>query len=151
MQHEDFSLDKEGRKSKFICVDFDGTIVDHKFPDIGQESPGAFKWLRQFQNMDARIILFTMRSDEPTDMFGNILNRLVLTEAVKYIQSNGINLYGINENPSQASWTSSPKAYGNVYIDDLAVGCPLIQPEGFYRKCVDWSIVGPMVESVILT
>ena len=135
---------------KFICVDFDGTIVDNRFPNIGTESPGAFLWLLKFQELGAKIILFTMRSDEPTDMSGNLLNRLVLTEAVEYIQSNGINLYGINENPSQASWTSSPKAHGDIYIDDLAVGCPIIQPEGFYRPCVDWSIVGPIVESVIL-
>ena len=136
--------------TKFICVDFDGTIVDHRFPHVGPEAPGAFLWLSRLQELDAKIILFTVRSDEPTDMYGNPLNRLVLTEAVDYIKANGIDLYGINENPSQVSWTSSPKAYGNVYIDDLAIGCPLIQPEGFFRPCVDWSVVGPLVESIIL-
>ena len=116
MQHEDFSLDIPVKAGKFVCVDFDGTIVDHRFPDIGPESPGAFKWLKKFQDLNARIILFTMRSDEPMDMCGNLLNRLVLTEAVEYIQSNGINLYGINENPSQISWTSSPKAHPAISL-----------------------------------
>lgn len=122
----------------YICVDFDGTIVDHRFPDIGAPVPGAIDWLKKLQKAGGLIILFTMRSDGRK--YGN-----VLSAAADYVEKNGVKLFGINENPDQAEWTSSPKAYGHLYIDDSAAGCPLIHPEGFYRPCVDWEAVGKMV------
>jgi hypothetical protein len=120
----------------YICVDFDGTIVDHCFPEIGTEAPGALNWLRRLQDQGARLILFTMRSD--SGVGGNLLS-----DAVQFLQRNKIELYGVNMNPDQVGWTESPKAYGDVYVDDAAFGCPLIRPEGFSRPCVDWEIVGP--------
>lgn len=122
----------------YICIDFDGTIVDHRFPDIGPPVPGALEWLVKLQFAGARLILFTMRSDGGKN--GDVLSR-----AVAYLEENGVMLYGINKNPTQVHWTSSPKAYGQLYIDDAGFGCPLIQPEGFQRPCVDWSVVGPAV------
>ena len=65
-----------------------------------------------------------------------------LDEAVEYIKKAGIKLYGINNNPVQCNWTSSPKAYANVYIDDAAYGCPLmLSNEMGARPMVDWSKV----------
>ncbi len=125
-----------------ICVDFDGTLVDHHFPEIGPPVPGALEWLEKFQRAGARLILFTMRSDGGG--FGD-----VLSQAVSYLEENGIQLFGVNVNPIQSSWTSSPKAYGELYIDDAAFGCPLIQLEGFQRPCVDWSVVGPGVMEIL--
>lgn len=120
----------------FICIDFDGTIVDHCYPEIGAEAPGALYWLRRLQDQGARLILFTMRSDSG-------IGGSMLSDAVEFLQRNGIELYGVNRNPDQAGWTESPKAYGDVYVDDAAFGCPLIRPEGFRRPCVDWEKVGP--------
>jgi len=117
----------------YICVDFDGTMVDHQFPNVGWAVPGAVDWVKTFQRSGGNIILWTMRS-------GN-----TLAEAVEYMEDNGIDLFGVNENPSQAGWSQSPKAYGHMYIDDAAVGCPLIKIEGFRRPCVDWNDVGQMV------
>lgn len=128
----------------YICVDFDGTVVDHRYPEIGEPVPGAIKWLLRLQSSGARLILFTMRSDGLNT--GNLL-----TDAVQYLHKNGIRLYGINTNPDQKEWTSSPKAYGHVYIDDLAFGCPLIHPKGFARPCVDWKKVGPQLEHMCLS
>ncbi len=127
----------------YICVDFDGTVVDHRYPDIGEPVPGAVKWLRRLQRYGAKLILFTMRSDQP--------GHLLLAEAVRYLEKSGIELYGVNRNPDQDSWTDSPKAYGEVYIDDSAFGCPLIFPKGFSRPCVDWQRVGPPVEHMLLS
>ena len=128
----------------YICVDFDGTVVDHRYPDIGEPVPLAIKWLQRLQDCGARLILFTMRSDNPRT--GNLL-----TDAVEYLEKNGIKLYGINTNPDQKVWTSSPKAYANVYVDDLAFGCPLLHPKGFARPCVDWKKVGPQLEHMYLS
>jgi len=126
----------------YICIDFDGTIVDHRYPDIGEAVPGAIEWLRRLQHRGALLILFTMRADEP--------GHELLSDAVRYLLAEGIELYGINRNPDQDVWTSSPKAYGEIYIDDAAFGCPLIFPKGFARPCVDWSRVGPDVEQMVL-
>ncbi len=127
----------------YICVDFDGTVVDHNYPSIGEPAPNAIKWLRRLQIYGARIILFTMRCD--SEKQGPLLQ-----EAVAYLQSNGVHLYGINRHPDQDDWTSSPKAYGHVYVDDAAIGCPLTHPKGFHRPCVDWKKVGPMLEKMLL-
>jgi len=130
-------------KEKYICVDFDGTIVDHAFPEIGEPAPGSIHWLRRFSELGAKIILFTMRSDGQQS--GDVLNA-----AVVFLQNNGVSLFGINRNPTQDEWTTSPKAYGHIYIDDAAFGCPLIRPQGFARPCVDWSKVGPAIEKILI-
>lgn len=127
----------------YICVDFDGTMVDHQYPEIGQPVPHAIKWLKKWQRNGAMLILYTMRSDQK--------QRKLLSEAARYLKDNGVQLYGINRNPDQDSWTSSPKAYGELYIDDSAFGCPLIHPKGFARPCVDWQKVGPHVDHLLLT
>lgn len=127
----------------YICIDFDGTLVDHAYPEIGAPVPRALDYLRRWQALDASLILFTMRSDGKAD--GSMLS-----QAVEYLSDNGISLYGINSNPTQHAWTGSPKAFANLYIDDAAFGCPLWHPAGFRRPCVDWSIVGPVVEKQLL-
>ena len=40
-------------------------------------------------------------------------------------EAGGIEFFGVNCNPAQASWTTSPKIYSHVYVDDAAAGCPL--------------------------
>jgi hypothetical protein len=125
-----------------LAIDFDGTIVEHRYPRIGAPVPGAIQWLRRFQELDARLILWTMRSDSPQ-------SGPMLTEAVAFCRSQGVNFFGVNGNPEQQSWTSSPKAYAKVYIDDAAFGCPLVFPPGG-RPYVDWDVVGPAVESRLL-
>ncbi len=73
-----------------------------------------------------------------------------LADAVAFLEDNGVKLFAVNRNPAQDEWTTSPKVYGHVYIDDMAVGCPLVHPKKFKRPCVDWSKVGPEVEHMCL-
>lgn len=127
----------------YICVDFDGTIVEHQFPRIGAQVPLAMFWMRRWQELGAKLILWTMRSDDPES------GRLVLQEAVEYLKDYGIELFGVNKNPTQV-WSSSPKAHAHMYVDDAAVGCPLVHPDDGARPYVDWSRVGPEVEAVLL-
>lgn len=125
----------------FIAVDFDGTIADHEFPDIGKPVPGAFEWLKRFQEAGADLILWTMRSD------GQDVGD-VLTDAVDFCRDNGIEFAFVNENPQ--SWTTSQKAYAHAYIDDAAVGCPLHEnPRMGGKPFVDWDVVGPCVMAMI--
>lgn len=129
-----------------LAVDFDGTIVVHEFPHIGEPVPGAFEWLKRFQEAGARLILWTMRSDSRKGEGKE--NGPVLTQAVEFCRANGIEFWGINENPEQGSWTCSPKAYAQIYIDDAAFGCPLREnPNG--RPFVDWDQVGPAILNIL--
>ena len=121
-----------------IAIDFDGTIVDHRYPGLGLPVPGAIDWMKRFVNAGAKIILWTMRSDGkdgPT-----------LTAAVEYLQRQGVELWSINGNPEQLDWTDSPKAYADLYIDDRSFGCPRREnPRAGGSPFVDWEEVGPAV------
>ena len=118
----------------YVAVDFDGTLVDCRYPDVGAEVPGAVTWLRKLQEAGASLILWTMRSGR------------TLEDAVTWCESRGIRLFGVNVNPTQEWWTASPKAYAHVYVDDAAVGCPLrINPRAGGWPMVDWDVVGPAV------
>lgn len=46
-------------------------------------------------------------------------------------------IVAINDNPEQLSWSLSRKVYAHLYIDDAALGCPLIAVAGG-RPYVDW-------------
>lgn len=112
-----------------IAVDFDGTCVDHRFPDVGQDAPGAVRTLKDLHSKGHRLILWTMRCGS------------YLEEAVQWFTNNNIPLWGIQCDPAQETWTTSKKCYAQLYIDDAAFGCPLIQPARFKRPCVDWDKV----------
>lgn len=77
----------------YIAVDFDGTIVEHEFPDIGRESTGAFHWMKKWQEAGAKLILWTMRSDGLTGTGKE--NGPVLTDAVEFCRRNGVEFFGI--------------------------------------------------------
>ena len=112
-----------------ISIDFDGTCVAHEFPFVGKDI-GAVPVLKELVKSGNLLILFTMRSDTSKGDF--------LKNAVSWFHENEIPLYGVQTNPSQTTWTTSPKAYAEMYIDDAALGCPLIYPENGERPYVDW-------------
>lgn len=132
-----------------ICLDFDGTCVSHEFPDIGKDI-GAIPVLRELVANGHRLILFTMRSDrkkkKKVDGIEVIIEENVLTEAIAWFERNEIPLYGVQKNPTQRFWTSSPKAYGHLYIDDANLGCPLIYDEECERPYVDWAKVRELLQ-----
>lgn len=135
-----------------ICIDFDGTCVTHEFPKVGKDI-GALPVLNKIADAGHNLILFTMRSDieEVTSNDYGIHKQAgkYLTDAVNWFKENNIKLYGINVNPSQTSWTKSPKAYGQLYIDDAALGCPLLyNPKISDRPFVDWVKVEEMLKSI---
>lgn len=126
-----------------IAIDFDGTCVTHEFPKVGRDI-NAVPVLKALADKGHQLILWTMRSDaedpESQDMTIHCESGKYLTDAVKWFAANEIPLWGINSNPDQTSWTSSPKAYAQLYIDDAAFGAPLIHPEG-ERPHLDWKAV----------
>lgn len=110
----------------YIAVDFDGTCVTHDYPNVGKDI-GAVPVLRALNQNGHELILNTMRDGSE------------LLDAVIWFSDHYIPLFGINENPTQKSWTKSPKVYAHLYIDDAALGCPLKYDPNFHsRPYVDW-------------
>ena len=122
-------------KGYVIAVDFDGTCVEHNYPAIGMDVEGAVEVLRTLNKHGHRIILNTMRSGQR------------LEAAVRWFRDRKIELWAVNRNPEQEQWTTSPKVYADIYIDDSALGCPLIFLEGVRRPVVNWFKVRQLLES----
>lgn len=113
----------------YIGIDFDGTCVTHEYPRVGKDI-GAVPVLKKLTDSGHLLILNTMRSGKELD------------DAVQWFIDNDIPLYGVNENPSQKSWTLSPKVYAHLYIDDAALGCLLKMDNAVSdRPFVNWDAV----------
>lgn len=123
-----------------IVIDFDGTVVTHEFPKIGL-GIGAETVLKELVEQGHNLILFTMRSDvtNPYSKEPGVFTESgnYLTDAIDWFKERDIPLYGIQKNPTQHTWTTSPKAYGQLIIDDAALGCPLVFNHNA-RPFVDW-------------
>lgn len=109
-----------------IAVDFDGTIVDHEYPDIGKEKLFAFQTLKELDKLGVRLILWTFRAGKELD------------EAVNYCRENGIEFYAVNKNYPEEIFneTISRKINADVYIDDKNLG-------GFPGWSEVWQMLNP--------
>ena len=95
-----------------IAVDFDGTVVENKYPDIGKEKPFAIQTLRTLQQEGNRLILFTSREGEELDA------------AVRFCHDRGLDFYAVNSNqPTDALFKhQTAKVIADLYIDDRNLG-----------------------------
>jgi hypothetical protein len=95
-----------------IAVDFDGTIVEHQYPEIGVEMPLAFEVLRELQSRGHRLILWTYRDG------------VDLKNAVDYCLDKGIFFYAVNESHPDEEFNKymSRKIDADIFIDDRIVG-----------------------------
>jgi acetone carboxylase gamma subunit len=117
-----------------IYLDFDGTVVDHKYPNIGEENALAFETIAMLQNAGHDVYLNTKRVEFNND---TLLNSLLFLYNHKHIK--------IKEFKCICSSKISPKRWdwklmnetGIIYIDDIAPGIPLIKQSGKYPM-VNW-------------
>lgn len=96
----------------FIAVDFDGTIVQHRYPKIGEEIPFAIDTLKLIQKeLRHHLILWTVREGE------------LLEEAVNYCKERGLVFYAVNQNhPEDKSVEGPRKLMADMFIDDRNFG-----------------------------
>ena len=101
-----------------IAVDFDGTLCQYDFPDIGEptkDQVDLMNRLIQMREDGHKIILWTNRGDnEHYSSLGDALN---------WFSARGLDFDAINQNlPGQKKLSGpSPKIMADIYIDDLAV------------------------------
>ena len=95
-----------------IAVDFDGTIVEHTYPEIGDEMLFAFDTLKALQKKGHKLILWTYRDGK------------YLQEAVEYCKENGITFYAVNRSYPEEELDDgiSRKINADIFIDDRNVG-----------------------------
>lgn len=92
-----------------IAVDFDGTLVDNRYPEIGKPKLFAFETLEKLQQEGHQIILWTYR------------NGVKLEEAVEYCKKKGIHFYAVNKSYPEEEYEEkvmSRKILADVFIDD---------------------------------
>lgn len=98
-----------------IAVDFDGTIVEHRYPEIGQEIPFATETLKQLIADRHKLILWSVREGA------------LLDEAVKWCKDRGVEFYAVNKDYPEEKGTSNNNHYSrklkaDMFIDDRNIG-----------------------------
>lgn len=100
------------KKNKIIAVDFDGTLCENKWPEIGAANDELIEYLKKRQASGDKIILWTCRVGE------------LLQQAVRFCYNRGLIFDAVNENlPETLEWMNddSRKIFANEYIDDRNV------------------------------
>jgi hypothetical protein len=108
-----------------IAVDFDGTIVEDRYPGIGKPQLFAFETLKALQQQQHQLILWTVREGK------------ALQEAVNFCRKHGIEFYAVNKNfpEEELEPGQSRKLNVDFFIDDRNVG-------GFLGWSKVWELLG---------
>ncbi len=95
--------------SKIIAVDFDGTLCENKWPEIGEPIQNVIEYVLEEKKKGAKLILWTNRVDER------------LEEAVRWCKEKGILFDAVNDNLTEvveSFGSNCRKIFANEYIDD---------------------------------
>lgn len=106
---------------KFVGIDFDGTIVDDEFPEVGKTKRGALRTIKRIMNSGNYVVIWTCRD------YGIIQEFIEKNFHPKY----QFNLY-VNENPPKlrGKWGNDPRKLGvDLFIDD----------KNIFTKEINWS------------
>ncbi len=111
-----------------IAVDFDGTIVEHNFPEIGKPIPFAIETLKMLQQERHQLILWTVREGKE------------LEDAINYCRERGLEFYAVNsdfpEDIDESEDINPRKIGADVFIDDRNLG-----------GLPDWGVIYQMIHN----
>ena len=95
-----------------ISIDFDGTVVEHRYPKIGEEIPHATEVLKKLQADGHKLVLWTVREGRQ------------LEEAIEWCRERGVEFSAINETLRSSGEHShnTRKIDADIYIDDCNIG-----------------------------
>ena len=97
-----------------IAVDFDGTIVENRYPKIGDEIPFATDTLKMLIEERHQLILWTCREGQ------------LLEDALAWCDQRGIRFYAINRDYPEETTENNPsfsrKIKADMFIDDRNLG-----------------------------
>ena len=101
----------------YIAVDFDGTLFQDAFPEIGNAKTVIIRWCINQQKLGAKIILHTCREADRLDA------------AIAICKWYGLTFDAVNENPF-TPWeltSQSKKPFADLYVDDKAIHPDVIE------------------------
>lgn len=97
-----------------IAIDFDGTICQNKYPEIGEPMHLAIESIKELKELGHNLILWTCRQGE------------LLDDAVQWCKQNGLTFQAVNDhNPDNLKFfggIGGNKVYADIYIDDRNLG-----------------------------
>lgn len=117
------------RQGKVIAVDFDGTIVENFYPEIGKELPFAVMTLKTLAKEGNTLILWTCREGK------------LLDDALQWCSSKGLEFYAVNNDGPDVIYEPTQggrKLRADMFIDDRNVG-----------GLPDWGIIYEVVHNDI--
>ena len=117
-----------------IILDFDGTVVEHRYPRIGKPVPNAIRVLERIQNSGIEIIFNTARCEE---------NNHTFTEAVEHMGTIGVKMVSCYMKKRKPIWCIPLEEH--IFIDDIAEGIPLLIDTGGIDM-VDWNSIERILE-----
>ena len=103
------TYDEDTLFPQIAAVDFDGLLVENKFPEIGEIRQPMFDAVKQLQQNGWKIILWSCRTDD------------MLAEAVAFCTNHGLVPDAVNENLKEVQEYFSGdtrKVFANIYLDD---------------------------------
>jgi len=111
-------------KKIIIAIDFDGTIIEHKFPDIGPLKLNAKEVINKLYEEGYYIIIWTCRGGSE------------LLKVYDFMKNKGFLYHKINENRPfrELGFAPFPKIYADIYIDDKNLGSVPDDWEDIYLK-----------------
>ncbi len=119
-----------------IYLDFDGTMVEHDYPRMGEPNPRAIEIVTKLKNAGHEIILNTYRAN---------LNKKLLQDAIDYMNEKVFTDVGIKHLESKRQPTSLDSClHGSnlanvLYIDDIAPNTPMKRQVHVTGDMVDWT------------
>ena len=126
-----------------IYLDFDGTVVEHAYPEIGAPNPGSIDVIRKLQGAGHTVILNTYRAD---------IDAQSLQDAVDFLALDEHGLLAMHDItpakiiPPNWNWEAFMENK-TLFIDDICSGTPLtrnlVLPHGFM---VDWRVLDEWFE-----
>lgn len=96
-------------ENNIIAVDFDGTLCENKYPDIGEPNMELIDFLMNCQLNGDKVILWTCRNEKQTKA------------AVEWCSEKGLVFDAVNENLPEIITEfggDTRKIFANIYIDD---------------------------------
>lgn len=126
---EEKYMEAAGKESKLpyiIAVDFDGTLVENKFPAIGEVRQQMWDAITKAKAEGKKVILYTSRTGE------------FLEDAVKFCASKGLYFDAVNDNINECKalgWNAR-KVFATIYVDDRSA----VLSQNFGFKIVDLEV-----------
>lgn len=105
------------KEKQILCIDFDGTIVERAYPEIGELKPYAKEAINMLSK-DYHIIIWTCRTSQK--LYEDF--PCTIYDAAKFLRVNEIHFDTINHNIYTLPFQPYPKVYADVYIDDRNLG-----------------------------